>query len=171
MKLSAKEIQAEQQLQADIESLPRWDDKNPLELKSLIALSWEESYTAYEQYCNAMGRRRDYFLDENSFVSLFHYEKEYGGVFKFKDSYVHGFLNEDMFCVSHFAPASMREGIAMIKELKKYDNIVFAVTEDLGGMLEKLEYRYQGARDMVFACERVEKHIFTSFDVEEDLEL
>lgn len=101
------------------------------------------SLRLYDQYAKAMGRRRDYrFLGFPG-----HVEDGWFGV-KDKQSATFGFFDDvenplthevaTVFKPSHFAPASMREGLDMVKKLGE-SNIptVFAVTDDLSPMLYK----------------------------------
>lgn len=45
------------------------------------------------------------------------------------------------FIPTHFAPAGLKEGIDLIKELKTYENVVFVVTDDLKDMLVRLGFK------------------------------
>lgn len=101
------------------------------------------SFRLYDQYANAMGRRRDH-----RFVGFPRRIED--GWFGVKDgqSAVFGFFDDvknpatdkvsTVFKPSHFAPATMREGLDMVKKLGE-SNIptVFAVTDDLSPMLYK----------------------------------
>jgi hypothetical protein len=61
--------------------------------------------------------------------------------FKFKNSYVFGVLERGNFIPTHFAPAGLKEGIDLIKELKTFENVVFVVTDDLKDMLVRLGFK------------------------------
>lgn len=101
------------------------------------------SLRLYDQYANAMGRRRSH----RSLSFPGRVENGWFGV-KNGQSAVFGFFDDvknpatnrvsTVFKPSHFAPATMREGLDMIKKLGE-SNIptVFAVTDDLSPMLYK----------------------------------
>lgn len=72
-----------------------------------------------------------------------------------------GQMNNGVFCPSHFAPYGLKGGIDLIKELRK-DNVIFAVTEDLGDMLKKLGYKFLFKVKACFRDEEVEKVVYTS---------
>lgn len=116
----------------------------------------------YSQYDNAMKRRReDSSLSFERFLSyiLFH-----AYFFQYKDSFIFGQFTNGYFKVSHFAPKNIREGYEMLKEISEYDNIIFAVTEDLADMLQKIGlYGNSNATiPMFFRDELVMKHIYTT---------
>lgn len=121
----------------------------------------------YKKYARAMHRRRDYTLEIHSFVQLCTNEG-WGDhrCYFYKDSMVHGFFKEYMnktyFCISHFCPSSLREGVEMIKYLLKYDNVVFAVTDDLSVMLEKIGYQYITSIPQEFDGELTMKEVYLS---------
>lgn len=72
-----------------------------------------------------------------------------------------GQMNNGVFCPSYFAPYGLKGGIDLIKELRK-DNVIFAVTEDLGDMLKKLGYKFLFKVKACFRDEEVEKVVYTS---------
>ncbi len=112
-------------------------DYNPIKINRFS--KDDRIYDIWSQYANAMAKRRpDSVLSIERFE---YYIKNYAGMFKYKDSYIFGQKINDFFIPSHFAPNSMREGIEMLKDLKRYDNIIFVVTEDLAIMLKKLGYK------------------------------
>jgi hypothetical protein len=112
-------------------------DYNPIKI-SRFSKS-DRIYDIWNQYANAMAKRRpDSVLPIERFE---YYIMNYAGMFKYKDSYIFGRKINDFFIPSHFAPKSMKEGVEMLKDLKKYDNIIFVVTEDLASMLKKLGYK------------------------------
>ena len=61
--------------------------------------------------------------------------------FEFKGNYVFGVVNKGLFTPSHFAPTNLTGGVALIKEIKNYDNVVFAVTDDLSKQLIKIGFK------------------------------
>jgi hypothetical protein len=125
-------------------------------------------YKIWYNYKRAMERNRiGGYLDFESFMN---YLLNYGGVYmyEYNDSYIIGHYKNGIFKPSHFSTENIREGNKMIKSIIRYDNIIFAVTEDLKKMLVKL-----GAFTdknlvipMIFRDMLVEKHIiFTSPDI------
>lgn len=64
---------------------------------------------------------------------------------------------------THFAPSSMMDGMKLLKELLKYDNIVLPVTEHMWGMLAKMGLCHtEFTTLMKFKGRDTEKMIFTS---------
>ena len=121
----------------------------------------------WENYKNAMGRRRagselplDRFLNYIAIKEVYY--------FQFNDSYVFGQLTDNIiFTPTHFAPEGLRDGLEMIKEMKKYDNVAFAVTEDLKKMLQKLGYSTLPflTKTLEFRGQDVKKYILFSDNV------
>lgn len=121
----------------------------------------------WENYKNAMGRRRagselplDRFLNYIASKEVYY--------FQFNDSYVFGQLTGNIiFTPTHFAPEGLRDGLEMIKEMKKYDNVAFAVTEDLKKMLQKLGYSTLPflTKTLEFRGQDVKKYILFSDNV------
>jgi len=118
----------------------------------------------YRKYVNAMSRRRP--DDVASIYRFYSAISRYSGrVFNYKDSYVVGRAQQGFFVVSHFAPASLREGMEMLSKLFEFDNIIVLPTEDLAGMLERLNIYYKEndiTVPMVFRDKLVNKRIFTT---------
>lgn len=122
--------------------------------KGSIAFAWEN-------YAKAMSKRRpdtavlpyerfeNYVLMAETFVAS-------NG-----NNAIIGQMNNGVFCPSHFAPYGLKGGIDLIKELRK-DNVIFAVTEDLGDMLKKLGYKFLFKAKACFRDEEVEKVVYTS---------
>lgn len=54
-----------------------------------------------------------------------------------KGSYIFGQHDGKIFLPTHFAPKSKLSGFSLIKSLKDYDNVAFAVTQDLSPLLQK----------------------------------
>lgn len=101
------------------------------------------SLRLYDQYAKAMGRRRNYrFLEFPRHVDSGWYGVKDGqsAVFGFFDTVNNPATNKaaTVFKPSHFAPATMREGLDMIQKLGESKiPTVFAVTDDLSPMLYK----------------------------------
>lgn len=116
----------------------------------------------YRQYKNAMGRRRPGSVLED--YRFYYYITERAMCFNYGNSYIFGNFSNGYFKVSHFAPASMREGYEMLKEISKYDNVIFTVTSDLAPMLKKIGfYGNDNAKIMMFfRNELVNKQIYTT---------
>lgn len=117
-------------------------------------------YNMWNNYKNAMERNRP-----NSALSLERFANylNSGNVFLFEHngSFVIGNYANGFFKPSHFAPKNIREGVGIIKELIKYDNIIFAVTDDLKEMLDKLG-AYSNEKlviPMIFREMLVTKHV------------
>ena len=94
----------------------------------------------HENYRKAMNKRRA--GSELALENFYVYVTSTKTVFyKYKNSYVFGVVENGCFIPTHFAPAGLKEGIDLIKELKTYENIVFVVTEDLKDMLVRLGFK------------------------------
>ena len=117
-------------------------------------------YKMWFNYKNAMERNRP-----DSALSLDRFANYLNSgtllLFENNESYIIGKYSNGFFKPSHFAPKSIREGIEIIKELIKYDNIVFTVTDDLKDMLDKLG-AYSNDNlviSMIFRDMLVKKHV------------
>lgn len=121
-------------------------------------------YEIWTAYADSMKKRQpDSVLPLLSFTKYIVYSGFPVYIFDHNDSYIIGQLREGRFRVSHFAPSSLREGVAALKELLKFDNIVIAVTEDLKPMLIKLGGLYSGiVIPTFFRGEYVQKHIIAT---------
>ena len=101
------------------------------------------SFRLYDQYARAMGRRRNH--RSLSFPSKveegwFGVKDGQSAIFGFRDRIKNPTTNTDVtiFKPSHFAPATMREGLDMVRKLGESKiPTVFAVTDDLSPMLYK----------------------------------
>ena len=114
----------------------------------------------YENYARAMAKRRpESVLEQDRFTAYCFREDTF--YVSLGNSVVIGQMNNEVFCPSHFAPAGLKESIDLIKELRK-DNVIFAVTPDLGAMLKKLGYKFIFTTKACFRGEEVEKEIFAS---------
>lgn len=97
---------------------------------------------------------------------------------QFRKSYLIGvgaafnqFESEDIFIVSHFAPRNLKEGVMMLKEVASSKiRIIFAVTNYLANMLEKLGFDFIGTVPQMFNGEIVEKEVFSLNISEEEIE-
>jgi hypothetical protein len=105
------------------------DDEQPntnskiFQIWSNYAKAMERNYpTGVIEYCRFV-----YYLNQSTTQ-----------IFQFEDNYIIGQFQNGFFKPSHFAPSSLKGGVNTIGELIKYDNIVFAVTEELKIMLSKL---------------------------------
>ncbi len=129
----------------------------------------------HKNYENSMNKRRPgSALNIESFSNhICHHAYSY----MYGKSYVFGNIEEDLlgkeiFQVSHFAPASNKEGVNLLKSLRKYNNVVFAVSIDLKPMLEKIGYFSSEETKVLvkFRSEMVEKYILTSsYELLEDI--
>jgi len=96
-------------------------------------------YDIWQNYKKAMEKRRpDSYLEYDKFE---YYLETSASVYKYKNSYVIGQYDGNLFIPTHFSPAGLKEGIDIIKSMKKYDNIVFIVTKDLKDMLNKMGFK------------------------------
>ena len=84
-------------------------------------------------------------------------------IFESNGSYMVGVLKNDVFLCVYMAPKSKLSMYGMIKDLLEYDNVVFAVTDDLGVMLQKLNVpKYKDNVTARFRGRNCEKEIFGS---------
>ena len=116
----------------------------------------------YDNYSRAMSRRRpDSVLGEYNFMQ---YALAYADAFVFKSTVILGQFSNGYFKVSHFCPSTLMEGVEAIKELCKYDNIIFTVTEDLAAMLQKIGlYGHDETKiPMFFRGQLVMKNFYTT---------
>jgi hypothetical protein len=91
----------------------------------------------YENYSKAMSRRRPESVLEEDRFSNYMYD---AWVYVCGQSACVGQYENNIFIPTHFCPSSIKEGYKMIKEMKKFSNVVFAITEDLKPMLKKCGY-------------------------------
>lgn len=93
----------------------------------------------YRNYASAMGKRRKGSeLPFENFAAYICQEDVF--CYQYGSSYIFGVVENGIFIPTHFAPAGLKEGIDLIKELKSYDNVVFVVTADLSAMLKRLGF-------------------------------
>ena len=115
---------------------------------------------AWENYAKAMSKRRP-----DSVLPYERFENYVLGAGTFVASNgnnaIIGQMNNGVFCPSHFAPYGLKGGIDLIKMLRK-DNVIFAVTEDLGDMLKRLGYKFLFEAKACFRDEEVEKVVYVS---------
>ena len=114
----------------------------------------------WAKYAHSMNKRRmGSALNHNAFGR--HFVRS--AIFVFGDSALVGNVIDGRFWVSHFCPATQREGIAAIRELKNHGAVGFAVTADMVGMLQKLGYKNIGITVPTnFRGQTVIKHILIS---------
>lgn len=93
----------------------------------------------YTNYVRAMRKRRP--GSELDFWRFYTYVTTKAYFFNYKNSYVFGIITHNNFVPTHFAPAGLKEGIELIKQLRMFDNVVFVVTPDLSAMLQKLNFK------------------------------
>lgn len=122
-------------------------DQTSLDLDIQRKNSWEHTGTPakkiiWDNYVSSMNRRRhDYFFDgirTGDYPPYVYFDKTSerpSAIFGFKDP------ENNVFMPSHFAPANLRSGLKMIKDLLDIPQpVVFAVPEDLSNQLYKLGY-------------------------------
>ena len=117
----------------------------------------------WSQYAKSMSRKRkNSVLPFENFNNYLNNDSIY--YFKYNDNYIIGQYYNGFFKPSHFAPSSIRGGVDVIKEIIKYDNIIFAVTDDLSDMLIKMDLYSDpnGTIPMIFREMLVQKHIITT---------
>lgn len=114
----------------------------------------------WRNYAASMSRRRPGSeLGHNSFGR---YARR-ASVFVFRKSACIGQMDAaGRFWVSHFAPASRREGVEMLRELRHRCPVGFAVCHDLVGMLVKIGFNVVGSGPADFRGEVVEKTILVN---------
>lgn len=114
----------------------------------------------WENYAKAMAKRRpESVLEFERFQNYVLQSTTY--IVSSGNNAIVGQMNNGVFCPSHFSPAGLKGGIDLIKELRK-ENVIFAVTPDLGAMLKKLGYKFVFTTKACFRGEEVEKEIFAS---------
>lgn len=150
----------------DIQSVldSNWDSGMGMKANNerIMSEHFPEIYKVWDNYRRAMSRRRpDDVLGLYTFASVSLSKRR---AFMYGDSVVLGRWSNGYFKPAHFCPANMREGVEMLKELAKYDNIIFAVTDDLGPMLVKLGLygNDQSRIPMFFRNRMVMKQVYTT---------
>lgn len=92
----------------------------------------------HSNYEKAMNRKREgSALDFDSFYNYITQDHVHN--FQFGESFVFGSYENGIFFPSHFAPKNLKEGVELIKELYKY-NVVLFVPEDLSKMAESIGF-------------------------------
>lgn len=137
-------------------------DSQELVKTELQLLSQEESRIYAEQidaqYRKKIALHSDYHCDLWSHIYF-----GYGSVFKYKDSFLVGYLQEGVFIVSHFAPASMKQGVEMMRELANgYESICFAIPFFMAKQAIKLGFEWIGSTHQLFAGHACFKHVFVN---------
>ena len=103
-----------------------------------------EVWKAYQQYAMAISRRADLGRKPVSFfIFLNKIRNGWKGmplqVYKSNGNYLFGISKSGIFLCVYICPRNVGVGLfSFIKEICKYDNVVFAVTEDMASMLERL---------------------------------
>jgi len=100
-----------------------------------LSLEIQEIHHNYEA---AMLRRRSYVLEYERF-EMYTQRLDIHSVCLGK-SYIFGTIQNNVFVPTHFAPAGIREGAELIRELQK-TAVAFVVPDDLGTMLKKMGYK------------------------------
>jgi hypothetical protein len=93
-------------------------------------------YNIWNNYKNSMDRKRE--GSSLNLCSFYNYIMNDTHIFNYKNSYIIGTYTNGFYKPSHFSPSTIREGMEMIEELCKYNNIIFIVTSDLTKMLKKM---------------------------------
>lgn len=99
------------------------------------------AYKVYNNYKNAMmskpGKQARGFLGWLSTLCLGKMNERIMG-FKEGDNYLFGFWTHGFFISAYFAPVSPIGMYKIIKSISQYSNIIFPITQDMSGMLERL---------------------------------
>ena len=101
-------------------------------------------WDAYEKYTAAITRRADLGRTAvNFFVFLNKIRRGWKGaplqVYESNENYLIGTMRGGVFLCVYLCPKNVGVGMfKFIKEVCEYDNVVFAVTDDMGDMLERL---------------------------------
>lgn len=110
------------------------------------------TYTAYLQYKKAIESKKEELgrTAVNFFTFLSRLRHGFKGtpmsIFDSNGSYMIGIEKNGVFLCVYMAPKSRLSMYGMIKELLQYNNVVFAVTDDLGDMLTKLRVPKYGEK-------------------------
>ena len=70
-------------------------------------------------------------------INLFANKAFHSSFVEKEGNYVFGQHDNNVFLPTHFAPKSKMGGLSIMKDLKKYDNVVMAITKDLSPLLQK----------------------------------
>lgn len=121
---------------------PEDNDEFPSRIGPLVSgrhLSDEDVDIGYDNYYNAMGRKRsgtqlpwDSFRNYVTQYDIYH--------LKHRNSTVYGQMYDDIFVPSHFAPNSLREGRELMMKLKNI-NSALMVPEDLSKMALRVGFQ------------------------------
>jgi len=144
--------------ETDLINTYQWDEA--LTLVWYKDLSTEEIWKNYSSMMSI--RRPESVLPYDRFEC---HMMNHAEIIRYKDSII--LWNKDditgIFTPSHFCPASKREGLEMLSYLKNFDNIVFAITDDLAHMLDRLGYENLSVSiPSVLWEELITKQIFAS---------
>lgn len=116
--------------------------------------------TVWHGYKKSMSKRRpESVLSQNVFG---HYVKS-ASCFVFGNSALFGMWKGNSFCISHFAPASRREGVEMLKAIiGSGKKVIFAVTCDLVDMLSRLGCKTIGEHVIQWNGQDIKKYILVN---------
>ena len=125
--------------------------------KSVVHSShnWEECEKIRIQYERAISRTSSYKCRDLAD----HVYYGHGQVYKYQSSYLVGAMFEDVFVLSHFAPKSLREGMAMMEFIayKETQPMVLAVPHRQAKMAIKCGWDLVGITEQWFGNSYVKK--------------
>lgn len=128
-----------------------------------------EIWTVYQQYSAAISRRADLGRKPVSFFIFLNKVRNgwKGSKFEYYESngnYLLGIRKAGVFLCVYLAPKNAGIGMfKFIKEVCEYDNVVFAVTDDMASMLERLGCpKYDGTVSAKFRGHTAEKQVYGS---------
>jgi hypothetical protein len=118
------------------------DDNSDIIIHKGNTLSYDDIYTAYQNYCWAMNRKRSgSCLDWDSF---YNYTFNVANYIRHNNSVVFGIVYNmdgvEVFVPSHFAPYGIKGGYALMNMLRNI-NTILCVTEDLSNMAMKMGFK------------------------------
>lgn len=122
-------------------------------------------WDAYQKYVAAITRKRP---AVSFFVFLNKIRRGWKGaplqVYESNENYLIGTMRAGVFLCIYFCPKNVGVGMfKFIKEVCEYDNVVFAVTNDLGDMLERLGCpKHDGTVQAKFRGEMHDKVVYGS---------
>jgi TP901 family phage tail tape measure protein len=98
-------------------------------------ISDEEMHKLFAQYATAMYNPKAGKTPIG--INLFANKAFHSSYVEKEGNYVFGQHDNNVFLPTHFAPKSKMGGLSIMKDLKKYDNVVMAITKDLSPLLQK----------------------------------
>ena len=116
---------------------------------------WDECELIREQYEKAISRTSPYICRDLAS----HVYDGHGSVYKYGSSYLVGAMFEDIFVLSHFAPKTLKEGMAMMKFIayKEIQPMVLAVPHRQAKMALRCGWDLVGLTVQRFGNEMVTK--------------